>query len=348
MKKFTVIGLIVAAIMAGAGLLFCGISSMTGGYQASRELMKDGHIVHGKWHIGPGGIWYGDDENDDWDDWDDDDWDDVANAADAESAADAENAADAESAETKEGTMTQNTAVGEAELFPVSEIRNIEFVMGAVELVVKENEDSENISVQLLRGKERYYKTGLKDGVLRVSYGENVRGLTVNNKHAVVRILIPAGCTFDDVDIEIGAGTAKIEMSDIACRELDIEVGAGILETDGFTVTDEMDIYIGAGEVIIGGGEYQNADIECGVGNFEMKGTVNHDLSAECGMGNMEIRLNGSEEEYNYTMECSMGNLAVNGKSYAGFAGEQNMSYPGAKGTIDLSCSMGNLELYFE
>lgn len=244
--------------------------------------------------------------------------------------------------------MTQNTAVGDEILFPVSEIRDVELMMGAVELVVEENADSENISVQLVRGKERYYKTGLKDGVLRVSYGENMRGFGINNKHAIVKIRIPSGIALEDFDIEIGAGRADFRMSDITCRELDMEVGAGVLRTEGFTVTDEMDIYIGAGEVIIGGGEYQNADVECGVGNFEMKGTVNRDLSAECGMGNMNIRLSGKEEEYNYTLNCNMGNLAVNGNSYAGFAGEKDVNHPGAKGTIELSCSMGNLEIYFE
>lgn len=108
----------------------------------------------------------------------------------------------------------------------------------------------------------------------------------------------------------------KILTDTISCNNLSVDVGAGTLETDGFTVAEEMELEIGAGEMILNGGTYGSADITCGVGNFEMKGSVAQDLTAECGMGNMEIHLIGNEEDYNYTLSCSMGNLKVGDTSY--------------------------------
>ena len=73
MKKFTIVGLIVAAILAGAGLLFCGISALNGGYGAAKAVFEGEGISHGRWHINKDGIYF--DEPDSWND-DDDDWDD--------------------------------------------------------------------------------------------------------------------------------------------------------------------------------------------------------------------------------------------------------------------------------
>lgn len=344
MKKFTVIGLIVAAVLAGAGLLLCGISSMTGGYQTAKEIIDEEGIVRGNWHITRNGIWYGSSYDDEWDELDE--LDELDGLDELDDLDELDGLDELDELDTLED-ITVNKAVKEEELFPVSEIRELEFDLGAAEIVIKENADTENISVQLLRGKEKYYNTRLKDGELLVEYGKNQRNFQLNGNHAIVRILIPAGTSFDDIDMNVGACSAKFDVSDITCRDLNIAVGAGTMKVNGFTVTEEMDVEVGAGELIIEGGEYTDVDMECGVGNIEMKGTLNRNLTAECGMGNVSILLNGKEEDYNYTMECSMGNLEMNGNTYSGFGGKESVTNPGAKGTIDLECSMGNLDLNF-
>lgn len=347
MKKFTVIGLVVAAVMAGVGLLLCGISSMTGGYRTAKEFMADEDgIVSGNWHITRNGIWYGDDLED-LDKLDDlDGLDKLEDLDDLDDLDKLDDLDDLEDLEDWEDTIVDK-AVKEEELFAVSEIRELEFDIGAAEIIVKENADAEHVSVQLVRGKEKYYNTEFKDGKLLVEYGKNQRNVRLNGNYPIVRILIPAGAAFDEIDMNVGACDAKFDVSDVSCRELNISLGAGVMRVNGFTVADETDIEVGAGELIIEGGEYGDMDMECGVGNLEMSGTVNRNLTVECGMGNVALWLTGAEEEYNYTMECSMGNLEVNGHTYSGFGRSETVKNPGAKGDIDLECSMGNLELHF-
>ncbi len=337
MKKFTIVGLIAAAILAGAGLLFCGISALNGGYDAAKAVFDGDGISHGRWHINKDGIYFDEPDswNDDDDDWDDDDWDDSEDLDDTENLDDTED-------------LDDTDAVSRVNTFPVSEIENLDMQIGAARIRIEEGDDSDNVVVTLKRGREKYYQAGMKDGTLEISYGKNLKGVNWGDNHAIITVQVPAGMKVDDIDMSIGACEAKILTDTISCNNLSVDVGAGTLETDGFTVAEEMELEIGAGEMILNGGTYGSADITCGVGNFEMKGSVAQDLTAECGMGNMEIHLIGNEEDYNYTLSCSMGNLKVGDTSYNAISEDKTIENDGAKGDIDLSCGMGNLELDFE
>ena len=83
MKKFTKITLIIAAILAGIGIVFCGIATaMSGGFAAMHQNFSQ-EITFGNWHIGRDGVYYSDADfiggryiDDTEDDWDDDEEDD--------------------------------------------------------------------------------------------------------------------------------------------------------------------------------------------------------------------------------------------------------------------------------
>ncbi len=65
-------------------------------------------------------------------------------------------------------------------------------------------------------------------------------------------------------------------------------------------------------------------------------------------MGDGTITLRGSEEDYNYKMSCGMGDLTVNGESYADLSGSYKVTNAGAVGTIDLDCGMGSIDFDIE
>ena len=71
MKKFTKITLIVAAVLLGVGLIFCGVSTAMGA--SVWRMAKNGELRYGNWHIGPGGLYYNGSDYDDDDDYDDND-----------------------------------------------------------------------------------------------------------------------------------------------------------------------------------------------------------------------------------------------------------------------------------
>ena len=80
MKKFTKIILIIAAVIAAAGIICSGIAAAMGaGWATIHKKALEGEFDFGNWHF-RNGVYYGieDTDDDDWDDddWDDDDWDD--------------------------------------------------------------------------------------------------------------------------------------------------------------------------------------------------------------------------------------------------------------------------------
>ena len=63
-------------------------------------------------------------------------------------------------------------------------------------------------------------------------------------------------------------------------------------------------------------------------------------------MGSVEITLKGEEQDFNYDLECAMGNIELNGRDYGGFGQERSMDN-GVARQIDLDCSMGYIGISF-
>ena len=70
------------------------------------------------------------------------------------------------------------------------------------------------------------------------------------------------------------------------------------------------------------------------------------DLSArktdgECGLGELDLTLTGTQEDYNYDLECGVGNLDVGSDSYSGLGREKSISNKGADRKLNLECGIG-------
>ena len=54
-----------------------------------------------------------------------------------------------------------------------------------------------------------------------------------------------------------------------------------------------------------------------------------------------------TQEDYNYDLECGVGNLDVGSDSYSGLGREKSISNTGADRKVDLECGMGNVSVNF-
>ena len=63
-------------------------------------------------------------------------------------------------------------------------------------------------------------------------------------------------------------------------------------------------------------------------------------------MGSMDFQLKGKEEDHNYEIECSAGNVELNGWEISALGAEKYVNN-GSASTFELSCSMGNITLNF-
>lgn len=153
---------------------------------------------------------------------------------------------------------------------------------------------------------------------------------------------------------------------DFVFEDIDLELGAGIIEADSFQASNLIEMKVGAGEVIVasltantftaeigaGNAEIENAvvkdsDIQIGLGNMTYSGLITGNLSAECGMGNLDLYLNDAYENHNYVVDLVMGNMTLHQKSFSAVACSDHIQN-GASSTYDLECGMGNMTILFQ
>lgn len=140
----------------------------------------------------------------------------------------------------------------------------------------------------------------VEDGVLSVEGG---LGFTTGNQ-AMLKITIPSGMEFEQVDLEIGASSAEIK--NLKTDVLKIEVGAGTATLTGLDVK-ELESETGVGELtieMVGKKSDYSYSVDCGIGsvkigddsyegigtskNVENSGADRY-MDIECGVGEVEI-----------------------------------------------------------
>jgi len=224
------------------------------------------------------------------------------------------------------------------------EVKNLCLMLGAGTFTVSEKTAGEGETLDLyIQGegscdfyvkKETLYVEGFK--------GHHILGSDFNSNNITLKV--PMGMRFDEVEAEVGAGI--MEFYDIEARELEASVGAGVLNLYR-SQAEELSAEIGAGEFYAQDMTSQKADLTVSLGTCTYQGAIARELEAECDMGNMDFLLKGKEEDYNYEIECSGGNIEMDSFNTAAFAMERRIDN-GAATTFDLSCSMGNITIHFE
>lgn len=145
---------------------------------------------------------------------------------------------------------------------------------------------------------------------LKTYVDENVLHIECNRKWGIqstdgkVIVILPQGMSFQEVDLEIGAGKASIE--GLITTSLDVAVGAGQADIKMLDVK-EMNAETGAGKLnveVLGKEKDYSYQLECGIGNINIAG------QSYSGLGNeKEIRNENAKGELD--IECGVGEVRV-------------------------------------
>ena len=154
-----------------------------------------------------------------------------------------------------------------------------------------------------------------------------VRSTKKLSKTRKVCISYPEDVKLQELEIEMGEGTVYLN-SDIETEKLSVEMGAGKFDSKNPVTAKEADLEIGTGSMTF-------ADLSA------------KKISGECGLGELDLTMTGTQEDYNYDLECGVGNLDVGSDSYSGLGREKSISNTGADRKLDLECGMGNVSVNF-
>lgn len=154
-----------------------------------------------------------------------------------------------------------------------------------------------------------------------------VRSTKKLSKTRKVCISYPEDVKLQELEIEMGAGTVYLNR-DIETEKLSVEMGAGEFDSKNPVTAKEADLEIGTGSMTF-------ADLSA------------KKISGECGLGELDLTMTGTQEDYNYDLECGVGNLDIGSDSYSGLGREKSISNTGADRKLDLECGMGNVSVNF-
>ena len=154
-----------------------------------------------------------------------------------------------------------------------------------------------------------------------------VRSTKKLSKTRKVCISYPEDVKLQELEIEMGAGTVYLNR-DIETEKLSVEMGAGEFDSKNPVTAEEADLEIGTGSMTF-------ADLSA------------KKISGECGLGELYLTMTGTQEDYNYDLECGVGNLNVGSDSYSGLGREKSISNTGADRKLNLECGMGNVSVDF-
>ncbi len=128
-----------------------------------------------------------------------------------------------------------------------------------------------------------------------------------------------------ELEVDMGAGT--LEAGVFRAREVSLDMGAGNCEIEQMFASEKAEFSAGAGRIQ--------------VGLFTGK-----DLEVSCGAGEINLCLAGVYEDYDYEVESAIGQIVLGGKSFGGFAYDQDIDN-GAPRKVELDCGVGRIEVTF-
>lgn len=156
--------------------------------------------------------------------------------------------------------------------------------------------DTENLSKGL---GFRCYKEGSE---LKLTSKKRFHGVN-NIGKGTITVRIPKEMTFEEVSLSMGAGTLNI--SNIYTRDLSVEIGAG--------------------EVIMDRFQADEAEFECGAGSITASGDIRSSADIHVGVGSIVFTASGREEEYNYDIECGVGEVICGDNTFSGLGKDQHI-----------------------
>ena len=185
------------------------------------------------------------------------------------------------------------------------------------------SEDSDEIVVETENIDRRIkFKCYMDGSTLKLRTKKRVLG--IKNGGGTIYIYIPRNYSMEDISMEIGAGYLHAENA--KAHKFSVEVGAGEAVIDQFTA--------------------QKAEFECGAGSVTAAGEAAEKIDIECGIGSVTYTAPGRENDYNYKIDCGIGEVNCGSSSYSGIGAERKIDN-GADTDMSIECGIGEIVIQF-
>lgn len=171
-------------------------------------------------------------------------------------------------------------------------------------------------------------------GVIRVLEKEGISQIQVNVQDTYNR----TQCYMDEFTLKVKRESGRSRGNEAPRIEILIPAGYEL---------DKLSLDMGAAECTVLGVTTSKLEIDTGVGAITFSGTVNGDVEIETGVGDVTLNLTGSQDGYNYQVECGVGSIDVGAEHYSMLSHETHINNK-APYTMELECGVGNIAVNFD
>lgn len=326
MKKFFKICGITILVLVIVGLVFFGIGAVSVGSETMNSLVEK--LTKGKMHIDLNGIQVKDDLEIE-----------IENVLDNNALYDIDDVDMFDRGYEIWKDDVEKTLVAD------SKVTKLEIELGGCMFELKDSGDSSYYVEYNGRGKSQVFVEEEELHIKAVNSNNwNIISWNENGNDNCLTLYVPMDIILEEVNIDLGAGQMKLD--NLKTKDMEVDMGAGQILSDGLQA-EKVSISVGAGEIVLDEVQVKDVQAEVGAGNCEIKGNVTGDIEAECAMGNMTFVLEGSEQDFNYEIQCVTGNITIGNSEYSGVSQEQSI-HNNATRNMELECAMGNVEVEFE
>lgn len=199
----------------------------------------------------------------------------------------------------------------------IGEMREIELdrdtLPSALEVDIAASEFSIKIGEALkVETNNEHIECYIRQGALYISEKDH-KPFSESSKKSVLTLTLPEGLTFNEADIDTGAGRILIES--LSAKELSLDLGAGETVIHSLNVSDKASINGGAGRLEIKYSEIGHLDVDHGIGELIITALVKNSGEFDCGMGSVSVTLIGGEDDYSVHAEKGIGEIKISGIS---------------------------------
>lgn len=157
-------------------------------------------------------------------------------------------------------------------------------------------------------------------------------------KKSSLVIYVPENEVFEDINISLDAGNAKIAV--LNSEELKLNLGIGETNIKTLITENLAKIDSGVGKVKIENGAIKNLNLKIGVGKFSITARLLGSSKIEAGIGELNLDLLGND--YSISLETGIGEVKLNGKTVKTGTYDDGNSY------IDLESGIGSININYK
>jgi hypothetical protein len=167
---------------------------------------------------------------------------------------------------------------------------------------------------------------------------------TSPNGSANITLYLPADKRFQEMDLKIGATDARLNQ--LKANSVNIELGAGEFQVDQIDCSD-LDIEVGAGKFSAGTIHCNALVSKVGAGSLEVESAdIQGNMDLDVNAGKLSMTLLGTQEDYTYDVNCTLGTTKIGNTKYGSFENEDidnNSTW-----TVEIDVNLGSVDIRFD